>query len=152
VNTLSYKTISANDKTIKREWYVVDAENKTLGRLTSQIASVLRGKNKPYYTPHCDCGDFVIVLNAGKVRFTGKKWTDKVYVRHTGYPGGQRFSTPKSLAATGKPERIIEDAVLNMLPKNTIGREMFKKMFVYAGAEHPHKAQNPKPLNLQFNS
>lgn len=149
MNTLSYKTVSANAKTIKRAWYVVDAENKTLGRLASHIATVLRGKNKPYYTPHVDCGDYVIVLNAEKVRLTGSKFEDKVYVRHTGYPGGQRFSTPKSLVAAGKGARIIEDAVRNMLPLNTIGRAMFNKMFVYTGTAHPHKAQNPQPLNFQ---
>lgn len=149
MDTLSYKTISANNKTVKRDWYVVDAENKTLGRLTTRIASILRGKNKPYYTPHVDCGDYVIVLNAAKVRFTGKKFTDKVYTRHTGYPGGQRFTSPKELVATGKSEFIIEEAIKHMLPKNSLGRQMFKKMFVYAGSEHPHKAQDPKPLNFE---
>ncbi len=147
MNTLSFKTVSANDNTVKHDWYIVDAENKTLGRLTSRIAHVLRGKNKPYFTPHVDCGDYVIVLNAGKVRFTGKKWTDKVYTRHTGYPGGQRFSTPKSVAVK-KPEWMIEEAIKHMLPKNSLGRQMFKKLYVYAGTEHPHKAQNPKPFNF----
>jgi len=149
VDTLSYKTISANNQTVKRDWYIVDAENKTLGRLATQIATVLRGKNKPYYTPHVDCGDYVIVLNSAKVRFTGKKFTDKVYTRHTGYPGGQRFTSPKELVANGKSEFIIEETIKHMLPKTTLGRLMFKKMFVYAGNEHPHKAQEPKPLNLQ---
>ena len=147
MDTLSYKTISANDQTVKRDWYVVDAENKTLGRLTSQIAYILKGKNKPYFTPHVDCGDYVIVLNAGKVRLTGRKWTDKEYVSHTGYPGGQRFTTPKALAAK-QPEKIIEHAIKGMLPRNTLGKKIFNKLFVYAGSEHPHKAQNPKPINL----
>ncbi|GIV34267.1 MAG: 50S ribosomal protein L13 [Chitinophagales bacterium] len=147
MNTLSYKTLSANEQSVQRAWYIVDAENKTLGRLTSKIASILRGKNKPYFTPHVDCGDYVIVVNADKVRLTGKKWTDKQYVRHTGYPGGQRFETPKTLAAK-RPEAIIEYAVYGMLPKNSLGRKMMKKLFVYAGTDHPHHAQNPKPLTL----
>ncbi len=147
MNTLSYKTISANDKTVQHNWYVIDAENKPLGRLTSKIASILRGKNKPYYTPHVDCGDYIIVLNAGKVKLTGKKWTEKEYVRYTGYPGGQRFETPKGLS-TKKPEAIIEYAVHGMLPKNSLGRQMIKKLFIYAGTEHPHKAQDPKPLTF----
>ena len=148
MNTLSYKTISANDKSVTHAWYVVDAEDKTVGRLCTQIASILRGKNKPYYTPHVDCGDYIIVLNADKVRFTGKKWTDKQYVSHTGYPGGQRHISPKDLVAK-KPEAIIEYAVIGMLPKNSLGRKMFKKLFVYTGTEHPHKAQNPKPLTIK---
>ncbi len=145
MNTLSFKTISANDKTVKHDWYIVDAENKTVGRLATKLATILRGKNKPYFTPHVDCGDYIIVINASKVKFTGKKWTEKEYVSHTGYPGGQRFITPKELAQK-KPEFIIEYAVKGMLPKNNLSRQIIKKLFVYPDAEHPHKAQNPKPL------
>ena len=148
MNTLSYKTVSANDQTVKHGWYVVDAENLPVGRLCTQLATILRGKNKPYFTPHVDCGDYIIVLNADKVRFTGKKWTDKQYVSHTGYPGGQRHISPKDLVQK-KPEAIIEYAVQGMLPKNSLGRQVFKKLFVYKGTEHPHKAQNPKPLNIK---
>lgn len=147
MNTLSYKTISANKATVKHEWYVVDAEGETLGRLASKIAHVLRGKHKPSYTPHVDCGDYVIVTNCAKVRLTGSKWTDKQYITFSGYPGGQKSRSPKDMVEK-KPFYIIEHAVRGMLPKNRLGRKMFKKLFVYEGSEHPHQAQQPKEFNF----
>ncbi len=147
MNTLSYKTVSANKQTVQKEWIVIDAENQILGRLATRVANVLRGKHKPSFTPHVDCGDNVIVINADKVRLTGNKLTEKVYVRHTGYPGGQRFSTPKEVLATF-PERVVEHAVKGMLPKNKLGNAIFKNLYVYAGSEHPHEAQQPKLVNL----
>jgi len=142
VNTLSYKTISANKETVQKEWVVVDAQGEVLGRLASQIAALIRGKHKTNFTPHVDCGDNVIVINAEKIRFTGKKMTDKIYVRHTGYPGGQRFTTPR-LLLDKYPERIIEHAVKGMLPKNRLGRRLFTNLHVYTGDNHPHAAQQP---------
>jgi len=142
VNTLSYKTVSANKNTVNKKWIVVDAQGEILGRLSSNIAKVIRGKNKPGYTPHVDCGDNVIVINADKVKLTGNKLGDKVYVRYTGYPGGQRFISPKELLEK-HPTRIIEKAVRGMLPKSRLGRALFKNLYVYAGNEHPHAAQNP---------
>lgn len=147
VDTLSYKTISANSGTVKKEWYVIDATDQVLGRLASRVALVLRGKNKPDFTPHVDCGDNVIIVNADKVRLTGKKLTDKVYVRHTGYPGGQRFATPKEMFDR-KPTFVVEHAIKGMLPKNRLGADLFRNLYVYAGPEHPHEAQQPKPLTL----
>jgi large subunit ribosomal protein L13 len=147
VNTLSYKTVSANKKTVDKQWVVVDAQGEILGRLSSNIAKVIRGKNKPSYTPHVDCGDNVIVINADKVKLTGDKMSDKVYVRYTGYPGGQRFITPKELMAK-HPTRIIEKAVRGMLPKTRLGRAIFKNLYIYAGNEHPHAAQNPKEIKF----
>mgnify|MGYP002508484898 FL=1 len=147
MNSLSYRTVSANAQTVKKEWILIDAENQTLGRLATRVANVLRGKTKPSYTPHVDCGDNVIIINAEKIVLTGKKLTDKQYVRHTGYPGGQRFSTPKELMAKF-PIRIVEHAVKGMLPKNKLGDALYRNLKVYAGAEHPHQAQNPKVVNL----
>ncbi|MFA5642594.1 MAG: 50S ribosomal protein L13 [Bacteroidales bacterium] len=147
MDTLSYKTVSANKATATKEWVVIDATDQVLGRLSSRIALILRGKNKPSYTPHVDCGDNVIVINAEKVRLTGKKMTDKRYVRHTGYPGGQRFSSPKELL-NRKPLAVVEHAVKGMLPKNRLGAEMFRNLFVYTGSEHPHEAQQPKVIYL----
>lgn len=147
MDSLSYKTISANAATITKEWVVIDATNEVLGRLASQIAKILRGKNKPGYTPHVDCGDYVIVVNAEKVKLTGDKLTEKVYVRHTGYPGGQRFATAQDYLKK-KPEFVIEEAVRGMLPKTRLGEAIFKNLKVYAGAEHPHAAQNPKAIKL----
>lgn len=144
----SYKTISANAQTVEKKWVVVDAEAAVLGRLATKIATVIRGKHKPYYTPHVDCGDYVIVINAAKIKLTGKKFEDKVYTRHTGYPGGQRFSTPRGLAMSNKAGRIIEHAVKGMLPKNRLGRRLFTHLFVYDGAEHPHAAQSPELIKL----
>ena len=146
MDSLSYKTIS-NAATVTKEWVVIDATNEVLGRLASQIAKILRGKNKPGYTPHVDCGDYVIVVNAEKVKLTGDKLTEKVYVRHTGYPGGQRFATAQDYLKK-KPEFVIEEAVRGMLPKTRLGEAIFKNLKVYAGAEHPHAAQNPKAIKL----
>jgi large subunit ribosomal protein L13 len=147
VDQLSYKTISANKATVNKEWVVIDAENAVLGRLTSQIAAILRGKHKTNYTPHVDCGDNVIVINAEKIRLTGNKLTEKQYVRHTGHPGGQRFATPREILDR-IPGRVIEHAVKGMLPKNRLGRRLFTNLHVYAGASHPHEAQQPKKIEL----
>ncbi len=147
MDTLSYKTISANKATVEKAWVVVDAENQILGRLCSEIAKIIRGKHKPSFTPHVDCGDQVIVINADKVRLTGKKMTDKVYIRHTGYPGGQRFSTPREVLVKN-PRGVVEAAVKGMLPKNRLGRELFHNLFVYAGPVHPHAAQQPKEIKF----
>lgn len=147
MNTLSYKTKSANNTTVQKNWYVVDATNEVLGRLSSKVAKILRGKNKPDFTPHVDCGDNVIIINAEKIRLTGNKMNDKEYVRYTGYPGGQRFETPAELMQK-KPERIIEMAVKGMLPKNRLGAAIIKNLYIYVGNEHPHTAQQPKELNL----
>jgi len=144
---LSFKTQSANEKIVNREWHVVDATNQTLGRMTSKIAATLRGKNKVYFTPHFDCGDYVIVLNSGKVKFTGNKLEDKEYQTYSMYPGGQKIETAKEMMGR-RPNLIIERAVKGMLPKNRLGRAMFKKLFVYEGGEHPHKAQSPKEMKL----
>ena len=147
MDTLSYKTISVNKETAKKEWVVIDATDQVVGRLCSKVAKLLRGKYKPTFTPHVDCGDNVIIINAAKVVFTGKKETDKVYTRYTGYPGGQRFISPKELMAK-HPNRVVEKAVRGMLPKNRLGRALYKNLFVYAGSEHPHTAQNPKTIQL----
>lgn len=143
----SYKTISANANTVERKWYIVDAENQVVGRVASKIAAILRGKHKPSYTPHVDTGDFVIVINADKVRFTGNKETEKEYLHYTGYPGGQRRRTPQE-ARVRRPGFILENAVKGMLPKNSLGRQMGKKLKVYAGTEHGHEAQQPEVLSL----
>ncbi len=147
MDSLSYKTISANSATVEKQWILIDANNEVLGRLASQIAKILRGKNKPSYTPHADCGDYVIVINADKVKLTGKKMTDKVYTRHTGFPGGQRYATPAEYLAK-KPTFLLEKAVKGMLPKTRLGDAMFRNLKVYAGPEHPHAAQNPKTIKL----
>lgn len=147
MDSLSYKTISANAATITKEWYVIDATDEVLGRLASQVAKILRGKNKPSYTPHADCGDYVIVINADKVKLTGKKMDEKEYVRYTGFPGGQRFATPADFLKK-KPAFVIEHAVKGMLPKTRLGEAIIKNLKVYAGAEHPHAAQNPKAIKL----
>ena len=147
MNTLSFKTVSANKKTVTKNWIVVDANAEILGRLSSKIAMIIRGKNKPGFTPHVDCGDRVIVINADKVRLTGKKWTEKLYVSYTGYPGGQRFITPKKLMEK-HPNRMLEKAVRGMLPKNKLGDALIKNLYVYAGSEHPHVAQNPETVKL----
>lgn len=140
-------TFMANPATVERKWYVVDAEGKTLGRLAAEVAKVLRGKNKPTFTPHVDTGDHVIVLNADKVVLTGKKLVQKTYFRHSGYPGGTTFTTAGKMLET-RPERVVETAVKGMLPKNSLGRKMFTKLKVYAGAEHPHAAQMPEVLEI----
>jgi large subunit ribosomal protein L13 len=141
------KTFSAKPHEVRREWFVIDATGKNLGRLATEVARRLRGKHKTEFTPHVDTGDYIIVVNAGKVGVTGNKLEDKVYYRHSGYPGGLKSITLKDLLAT-KPERAIEYAVKGMLPKNPLGRAMFRKLKVYAGAEHNHKAQVPKALNF----
>jgi len=147
VDTLSYKTVSANKATVNKEWVVIDASNEVLGRLSSKVAKMLRGKYKANYTPHVDCGDNVIIINAEKIRLTGKKLTDKVYVRHTGFPGGQRFTTPKEMLKK-RPIGVIEHAVKGMLPKNKLASELYRNLYVYAGSEHPHEAQKPKVITL----
>ena len=145
MNTLSYKTQSANAASVERKWHVVDAEGEIVGRLATKIAHVLRGKHKPDFTPHFDNGDHVVVINADKVRFTGQKFNQKEYLRHTGYPGGQRKATPRQLMAR-KPEIVLEHAVRGMLPKTKLGRAQFKKLYVYTGTDHPHTAQKPQEL------
>jgi len=147
VDHLSYKTISANKATATKGWLIIDAENAVLGRLASVVAAHIKGKYKTNYTPNVDCGDNVIVINAGKFRLTGKKMTDKVYIRHTGYPGGQRFATPREVLAK-KPGRVIEMAVKGMLPRNRLGARLFHNLFLYEGTEHPHEAQQPKEIKL----
>ncbi len=144
----SYKTISLRKEDAKKEWVLVDAKNEVLGRLASKVAKMIRGKHKPEFTPHVDCGDNVIVINCDKIRLTGKKWTDKEYVHFTGYPGGKRTRTPKDLMEKD-PTKIIEKAVYGMLPKNRLGRKLEKNLFTYAGEEHPHEAQQPKTINLK---
>lgn len=141
------KTYNATKETARHNWYTVDAAGKTLGRLASEVAKRLRGKHKPEYTPNCDTGDYIIVINANQVKVTGKKTTDKVYYSHSGYPGGIKEITFEKLLAK-HPERVIEKAVKGMLPKNPLGRAMYRKLKVYAGAEHPHTAQEPKVLDL----
>jgi large subunit ribosomal protein L13 len=141
------RTFTAKTAEIEREWYVVDAEGQTLGRLASRIAPIIKGKHKPIYTPHLDCGDYVIVINADKVRVTGQKMEQKFYYRHSGYPGGIKSISLRDQLAT-YPERVLQSAVKGMLPKNKLGRRMIKKLKVYAGDAHPHEAQQPKPLEL----
>ena len=141
------KSFMASPSTITRDWYVVDAEGKTLGRLASEIAKVLRGKNKPIFTPHMDCGDYVIVVNAEKIKVTGKKMDQKIYYHHSEYIGGMKETTLKDKLAK-KPEQVLELAVKGMLPKGPLGRQMYKKLFVHAGPEHKHAAQQPKPLEF----
>lgn len=147
MDTLSYKTKSANAATVDKQWVLVDAEGQILGRLASKVATILRGKNKPSFTPHVDCGDNVVIINASKVALTGSKATDKKYLRHTGYPGGQRETTTKELFES-HPERIIENAVKGMLPKNKLGAELFRNLRVYAGDSHDQEAQKPVQVNL----
>jgi len=147
VDTLSYKTISANKATANKEWVVIDAANQTLGRLASKVAIVLRGKHKPSFTPHADCGDNVIIINADKVVLTGNKWNNRVYLRYTGYPGGQREMTPAVLLEKGA-DRLMHKVVKGMLPKNKLGAALLKNLYVYEGAEHPHQAQEPKSLDI----
>lgn len=143
----SFKTFSAKPAEVQRDWYVIDAENQVVGRLASQVAAILRGKHKPQFTPHVDTGDYVIVVNADKVRFTGKKELEKEYISYSGYPGGQKVRTPNEMRDR-KPTFIVEKAVKGMLPKGPLGRQMLKKLKVYAGAEHPHEAQQPKELSF----
>jgi large subunit ribosomal protein L13 len=145
VNTLSYKTVSANKATAKKEWVVVDAEGQPLGRLASTVAKILRGKHKTNFTPHVDCGDNVIVLNAGKISLSGNKWADKTYIWHTGYPGGQKSMTATELLEK-HPMRVLEKSVKGMLPKNKLGAAIYKNLYLYEGTEHKHEAQQPKTI------
>ncbi len=147
MDTNSFKTVSLNKATAEKNWLIVDADSQVLGRMASEVAKMIRGKHKPGYTPHMDCGDNVIVINADKVRLTGNKWTDKQYVRHTGYPGGQRTETPNQVKAKSSTI-LVEKAVRGMLPINRLGRQLFKNLHVYEGAEHPHAAQKPKEVKL----
>lgn len=147
MNHLSYKTVSANKATVNKEWLLVDAEGETLGRLSSKVAILLRGKHKVNFTPHVDCGDNVIVINASKINLTGNKWQDKTYVRHTGFPGGQRSITAQQ-EAVKHPNRIVERAIKGMLPKNRLGAELFRNLKVYADADHNQQAQQPKTINI----
>ncbi|SEI51110.1 LSU ribosomal protein L13P [Myroides marinus] len=147
VESLSYKTVSANKATAQKEWLIVDAEGQNLGRLASKVAVLLRGKHKPSYTPHVDCGDNVIVINAEKINLTGNKLDDKTYIRHTGYPGGQRELTAKVMQQKN-PALLIEKAVKGMLPKNKLGAQLFRNLNVNVGSEHKHEAQQPKAVNL----
>ena len=149
MDTLSYKTISANKVTAQKEWVVVDATDQVVGRLGSKVAKLLRGKYKPSFTPHVDCGDNVIIINADKVIFTGNKWNDKVYLHYTGYPGGQRSTTPAELIKkVNGEERLLKKVVKGMLPKNRLGAALLKNLYVYAGSEHKHAAQCPKTIDI----
>ena len=147
MDTINYKTVSANKETVNKEWILLDAENEILGRLASKAAKLLRGKYKPGFTPHVDCGDNVIVINAEKIQMTGKKWTDKNYVSYSGYPGGQKLTTTEELLAK-KPIALVERAIKGMLPKSRLGSQLFRNLFVYTGTEHPHEAQKPKEIKL----
>ena len=147
MSKLHFTTRHANAATVTHNWYIVDGTNQTVGRICSKIAAVLRGKNKAYYTPHVDCGDYVIVINADKVVFTGNKLEDKQYINFSGYPGGKKEESAKDLLRR-RPEMVVERAVKGMLPKNRLGRKMIKKLFVYEGANHPHTAQQPKPFTF----
>ncbi|MDR1652272.1 MAG: 50S ribosomal protein L13 [Prevotellaceae bacterium] len=147
MNTLSYKTVSANKATVTKEWVVVDAADEVLGRMASKVAKLLRGKYKPNFTPHVDCGDNVILINAEKVRMTGMKWTDRIYLRHTGYPGGQREITPEKLMEKS-PEKLIKKVVKGMLPKNKLGDKILRNLYVFPGGEHNMHAQQPKQIDL----
>jgi len=147
VDTLSFKTKSANKATVDKKWIVIDANSEVLGRLATGVAFLIRGKHKTDFTPHVDCGDYVIVINAEKVQLTGNKWSDKEYVRHTGHPGGQRIVKAQELMAK-KPTAMVEKAVKGMLPKNTLGRQLFRNLFVYEGETHPHEAQKPEKISL----
>jgi large subunit ribosomal protein L13 len=147
VDTLSYKTISANKATVDKQWLLIDAEGQTLGRLASKVAILLRGKHKPNFTPHVDCGDNVIVINSEKINLSGNKWNDKSYIRHTGYPGGQRSLTATEMFAKD-PARLVEKSVKGMLPKNKLGAALFRNLDVVVGAAHKHEAQQPKTINL----
>jgi large subunit ribosomal protein L13 len=147
VDAISYRTISANAKTANKNWVIIDANDQVVGRLSSHVAMMLRGKHKTNFTPHADCGDFVIVINAEKVRFTGKKFNEKEYVSYTGYPGGQRFATPAEWMRKN-PALILENAIRGMLPKTRLGRELFRNLHVYVGSEHPHTAQKPVEVKI----
>lgn len=148
MDTLSFRTKSANSKTVTKEWVLIDATDLVLGRLASEVAKLLRGKHKTNFTPHVDCGDNVVVINAEKVRLTGRKMTDKEYIRHSGYPGGQRKRTPEEVLVK-KPEFLLEHAVKGMLPKSRLGSQLFRNLYVYIGPEHNQEAQKPKEIKLK---
>ena len=147
MNTLSYKTISANKATADKQWVVVDAADMVLGRLATKVARILRGKHKPNYTPHVDCGDNVVIINADKVKLTGNKWNDRVFFYHSGYPGGRKDVTPAQLFAKS-PEKLVERTVKGMLPKTRLGRQLNRNLHVYVGTEHKHEAQQPKVIDI----
>lgn len=147
MDTLSYKTVSANKATVTKEWVLIDAEDQVLGRLAAKVALLLRGKTKTNFTPHVDCGDNVVIINAAKVKLTGNKMEDKVYLTHSGYPGGQKETNPRNLMAK-KPTAVVEKAIKGMLPKNRLGRELYRNLYVYPGPEHLHQAQQPKVIQL----
>lgn len=147
MNTLSYKTISANNQTVEKSWLLIDADGQKLGRLATEVANLLRGKHKTNFTPHVDCGDHVIVVNSSKVELSGKKWDNKEYITHSGYPGGQKFTTARQ-KFNKNPNFLIEDAIRGMLPKNRLGREIFRNLFVYEGPEHKQEAQKPEKYDL----
>jgi large subunit ribosomal protein L13 len=149
VDTLSFKTVSVNKQNANKEWVVIDATDQVLGRLCTRVAKMLRGKYKPIYTPNADCGDNVIIINASKVRLTGKKWTDRVYLTYSLYPGGQRKHTPESIfRKPNGPETLVRKVVKGMLPKNRLGRQLLKNLYVYAGSEHDKDAQQPKTIDI----
>ncbi|TAE05213.1 MAG: 50S ribosomal protein L13 [Bacteroidetes bacterium] len=150
MDTLSYKTLSASNAMIEKKWLLIDASNAVVGRMASQVARLLQGKHKVEFTPNVDCGDHVVIINADKVRFTGKKWTNKVYVRHTGYPGGQRFATPREVVARRGYATLLEKTIKGMLPKTKLGREVFHNLHIYEGTDHVHAAQNPQPYTLNI--
>ncbi len=147
MNTLSYKTVSANKATVNKEWLIIDAKDEVLGRLASKVAFLIRGKHKTEFTPHVDCGDNVIIINADKIKLTGAKWSDKEYISHSGYPGGQKITTAEKVMAK-KPTFMVEKAIKGMLPKSRLGRALFGNLYVYAGEEHNHDAQTPTKVNL----
>ena len=147
MNTLSYKTVSANKQTVTKDWYLIDAEGEVLGRLASKVAKIIRGKNKPSFTPHVDCGDNIVIINAEKVIMTGKKMTDRRHFSHSGYPGGQKQTSPEHIMAK-KPTELIRMAVKGMLPKSKLGSQIINNMFIYAGTEHKQEAQNPTKIDL----
>ncbi len=148
MDTLSFKTISANKATVQKEWVVIDATDQVLGRMSAKVAKILRGKYKPNFTPHVDCGDNVIIINADKVKLTGNKWNDRVFLTYTGYPGGQREHTAASVMAKNGASKLFSIVVKGMLPKNRLGAHLLTNLHVYAGAEHPHAAQNPKSIDI----
>ena len=147
MDTLSYKTVSANRTTVNKEWLLVDAEGETLGRMASKVAYLLRGKHKPSFTPHVDCGDNVVIINAGKIKLTGNKWEDKKYISYSGYPGGQKVATATEVMAKN-PIKMVEKAVKGMLPKGPLGSQMYRNLYVYEGAEHQQEAQQPKEIKV----
>mgnify|MGYP001153038734 CR=1 FL=1 len=148
MDTLSYKTVSANKETVNKEWLLIDADGQNLGRLASEVAAILRGKHKTNFTPHVDCGDNVVIINAEKINLTGNKWEDKQYVRFSGYPGGQRFRSATEMMKK-KPTAMVEIAVKGMLPKNKLANQLYRNLHVYAGAEHKHEGQQPKAYELK---